>query len=210
LRFIDRLGAIELDQRNLKTQIRKGFHPLFENLGWIISASLKDGRSGFGRIFGTDPKFSWDGYNLHVPGTRKQSRGATWPGSEPRSGFRRATSDEINTILTNMWRYKIVRRSILVGAYGVANTVYIVEVSPNPQGKQKTPVVKPAVDAMFSKSNVTSALIGARKDVGSDHVSLLKPIPGLAPYAPGKEPPNLFSRYAAKHWQDPVSGPLLP
>lgn len=189
LRLLEHLGAIELDQRKLTEQIKVGFHPIFEKLGWIISEGLRDTRSGFGRLFGTDPKFVWNGHNIHVPGSHKKSSGAVWPGSEPSPGLRRATSDEIKKIVMEVWQHKVTRRSLLVGTGYYVNTIYIVEVRPDPHGTLKTPDVKPAIKAMFEKSNVTSALEKARKDVGPDQVTLPN---APAPYMPGQEPPSLF------------------
>jgi hypothetical protein len=172
LRFLEHLGAIELDQRKLTQQIKEGFHPIFEKLGWIISEGLRDTRSGFGRLFGTDPKFVWNGFHIHVPGSHKKSSGAVWPGSEPSPGLRRATSDEIKKIVMEVWKHKVTRRSLLVGTGYVANTVYIVEVRPNLQGILEKPDVKPSIEAMFEKRNVANALEKARNDVGPDQVAL--------------------------------------
>lgn len=192
LRFLEHLGAIELDERELKIQMKQGFHPLFEKLGWLIGEGLKDTRSGFGRIIGTDPKFKWSGFDIHVPGSHKKSRGATWPGSEPKAGFRRAESDEIVEIVRDVWKYSVTRRSLLVGSHGVTRINFIVEVSPNPQGVQHQPSVKSSIDAMFAPANVKSALVKAREDVGPNHVSMYG-----TPFLPGQEDPHVFQGYAA-------------
>lgn len=203
-RIIENLGVVQLDQSDIEAQVRAGFRPVFEKLRWIIGESLRDGRSGLGRLFGTDPNYRWDGNDIHVEGPGARRDPHAWPGSQPGPGLRRASEDEIRTILTNIHSFRVERRSLSVGTGYAVNTVHIIEARRlSRPSEPRNPDIGTALAQLFYGNNTRDALVQTRRDVGAGVVSIASSNMASVSQPRGDEPPEAFGQYAAQRAMSP-------